>query len=339
MKIHTSSILAITGLSLLASASLQAQLFQANSQEAMGYGVALEQGNAAVLSAADFARANAKTAQGLTAAYDFTSVETDRSGTRLYEGDIDQSALHLNYGHAFGGLVASLQLSYFDTEADSDYRDGAVAGEVELDSDGWFLASTLAYAWEGFNFDFLAGIGQLSNDSTRTSAAIPTPKTGDFDSKFYTLAVGVDYTVYQEDAITVTPRLGLNYSKVDVDSFDERITGPILDRGSVDSFDRDWLIASLELLLGWQASEQLALQATLGWHYDLNNDKTTLSGVDSGATPGSVTISDVGENVFKGALSADYAINDKWSLGTGVSFLSGDEISAFSIGASLGYKF
>lgn len=337
MKIHTLSILAITGLSLLTSASLQGQF--ASDEEAMGYGVALEQGHTAVKSAADFARANARTANGFTLGYDFTNVETDRSGTRLYEGDIDQNAIHLNYGHAFGGLVASLQLSYFDTEADSDYRGGAVRGEVELDSDGWFLASTLAYTWEGFNFDFLAGFGELSNDSTRISADIPTPKTGDFDSKFYTLAVGVDYTVYQENAITVTPRLGLSYSKVDVDSFNERITGPVLDRGSIDSFDRDWLIASLELLLGWQASEQLALQAVLGWHHDFNNDKTTLSGVDSGAIPGRVTLPDVGENVFKGALSVDYAINDNWALGAGVSYLSGDDLSAFSVGASLGYNF
>jgi hypothetical protein len=339
MKFSVSPILVICGLACASTASLSAQFITANSQEAMGYGVALEQGHAAVRSAAEFALANARTAQGLTGGFDFSNVDTDRSGTRLFEGDIDQSAFHLNYGHAIGDLIASLQLSYFDTKAESDYRDGAVAGQVELDAEGWFLASTLAYAWEGFNFSFLGGLGQLSSDSTRTSVAIPTPKTGSFDSKFYTLGFAADYTIYQEDALTVTPRIGLNYSKVDADSFNERIVGPVLDRGALDSMNRDWLIGSLEVLLGWQASEQLALQAALGWHYDFNHSSTTISGVDNAATPGRVDIPDVGESFFKGGLSADYTINENWALGANTSYLSGDDLSGFSIGASLSYRF
>lgn len=340
MKMQISQIFVFTVVAFAASTTMQAQFITANSQEAVGYGVALEQNHAAARSAAEFALANARTANGLSGGYDFSNVETDRSGTRLFEGDVDQSAFHLNYGHALGNLVASLQVSFFDTKAKSVYRDGGVTGDVELDSDGWFLASSLAYTWEGFNLNFLGGLGQLSNASTRTSAAIPNPKTGDFDSEFYTLGFVVDYKIYQQNAFTVTPRIGLNYSKVDTDSFDEQfVGGGFGDDGSLDSMDRDWLIGSLEVLLDWKANEQLGLQAILGWHYDFNHDTTTLSGVDNGGTPGGVAIPDVGESFFKGGLSADYAINEKWSLNANTSVHSGDGLSGFSVGASLGYRF
>jgi outer membrane autotransporter protein len=130
----------------------------------------------------------------------------------------------------------------------------------------------------------------------------------------------------------------LNYTKVDVDSVNERIAGPALDRGDLDSMDRDWLIGSVEVLFGWMVSEQLSFNAALGWHYDFNNSNSTLSGVDGGG-PGQVTTPDVGESVFKVGLGADYAINANWSLGANASYLTGDNLSAYTLGLGLGYRF
>lgn len=339
MKKQISQLSLIGGLTLISSSALQAQFVQANAQEAAGYAVSLEQGLTAVQSAADFAIANARKAQTLTAGYDFANVETASSGARLFEGDIDQSAMHLNYGHAFGDLIASVQVSLFDSEAESNYSDGGLTGDVELDSDGWFVASTLAYQWGEVSAVVIAGLGKLSNDSTRISAAIAAPKTGDFDTEFYTLGINVDYTIYQANNIIVTPRIGLNYTNVEVDSFSESIVGPVLDRGELDSIDRDWFIGSVEVLFGWDASEALTLHAVLGWHYDFNADDVELSGTDSGVVAGQIEIPGVGESYFKGGLSANYAINENWSLGATTSLLSGDELDGFSIGASLGYSF
>lgn len=334
MKKQLTYFFLLSGLSLASPAVLQAQFLQANAQEALGYGVALEQGQSMVLSAADFALANANRSQGLTSGYDFANVETDRSGTRLYEGEIDQNAFHLNYGQPFGELVAALQVSFFDSQADADYRDGTVAGNVEIDADAWFLASTIAYKWERFNFAFLAGFGSLSNDSTRRSVSVP--KTGDFDSEFYTLGFNADYTIYEEGSFSVSPRFGLIFSSVEVDAFNE---SPAPDSGAVDSMERDWFIGSLDIIFDWTVSERFMFQALLGWHYDFNSDETTLSGVDNSNNVGQITIPDVGESYFKGGLRADLAINENWSLGADTSVFSGDDLSGFSVGASLGYRF
>ncbi len=149
--------------------------------------------------------------------------------------------------------------------------------------------------------------------------------------------MNVDYTIYQQDALTITPRVGLNYTKVDVDPITET-TAPA-DSGVLDSMDREWLIASLELIFGWKANEKLELNAALGWHYDFENDETTLSGVDKVGDPGSITLPDVGESVFKGGLSANYALDDNWALGADVSIYSGDELNGVSLGAVLAYRF
>lgn len=334
MNFYPFQTFAIGSLCLVAASTLQAQFLSTNSREAVGYAVALEQGHLAVSSAVDFARANAHSANGAALGYSFSNLETDRTGQRPFDSEVDQQAVHLNYGHAFGhGLVAALQLSYFDSEAESIYPE--IPGKVEFDSDGWLIASTIAYALEGFDFAFVAGLGGLSSDTSRVGS-ITTPKEGDTDTDFYTLGVNVDYTIYQQDALTITPRVGLNYTKVDVDPITET-TAPA-DSGVLDSMDREWLIASLELIFGWEANEKLKLNAALGWHYDFENDETTLSGVDSGGA-GSITLPDVGESVFKGGLSANYALDDNWSLGADVNIYSGDDLNGVSLGAVLAYRF
>jgi len=331
MKNSLSKFVAISSLSLVSTAGLQAQfLTSATTEEAQGYAIALDQGFAVVQNAADFALANASNAQAFALGYSFTNFETDRTGARLFKGDTDQHAVHLRYGHAFGGFVAALQLSYFDTKADADYRNGPATGDVEVDSNGWFVAATGAYEWDDFNFAVIAGMGRLSNDSTRNRAA---PLTGDFNTKVYTLGLNATYQAYQNDGFSVTPRARLDYTKVDVDSINES-GGAVLN-----SMDRDWLIGSLELLLGWSLSEQLAFSGSLGWHYDFNNSNTTLSGVDALALAGQITLPDVGESVFKVGLGADYAINANWSLGANASYLTGDNLSAYTLGLGLGYRF
>lgn len=331
MKNYLAKLILICSLTAASSTGLHSQfLTSATTVEAQGYGIALDQGFTAIQNAADFALANANSAKSLSLGYSFSNFETKRTGDRVFKGDADQHAFHLRYGHDFGGIVAALQLSYFDTKADSDYRLGLATGDVEIDSNGWFLAATGAYALDKLNLGVIAGLGRLSNDSIRNRAA---PISGDFNSKLYTLGFNADYEAFQKNGFSVTPRVRLDYSKVDVDQINES-AGAVLN-----SMDRDWLIGSLELLFGWALSEQLSLTSSIGWYYDFNNSDTTLSGVDALAVPGQVTLPDVGESVFKAGIGADYAINERWSLGVSGSYLTGDNLTVYTVGAGIRYQF
>jgi long-subunit fatty acid transport protein len=319
--------------------SLHAQFLVANSQEGMGYAVGLEQGLAVVQSASDFAVLNAHNAQSLSIGYGFTNLETDRVGARLFESDVDQHALHIRYGHAFGDLVAALQVSVFNSKADADYRDGPTTGKVELDSDGWFAAATAAYELNGFILGAIGGLGQLSNDSKRSSSAIPNVKTGSFNTKFYTLGVNGAYIFPVNEAFQVAPRVRLDYTKVDMDQINEQIVGAPLDRGNLNSSDRTWLIATVELLATYAVNEAFRFNSSLGWQYDFENSNTTLAGTDSGGIAGSVVLPDVGESVFRVGLGADYDINQRWSLGVSGSYLTGDNLTVYTVGAGVRYQF
>ena len=339
MTSHKSLIIALAAASSLVAGSLQAQFLVANSQEGTGYAVGLEQGLAAVQGSSDSAVLNAHNANALSISYGFTNLETDRTGGRLFDGDVDQHALHIRYGHAFGDIVAALQLSIFDSKADTDYRDGATTGNVELDSNGWFAAATAAYDLNGFKLGVIGGFGELSNDSKRSSNAIPTVKTGSFDSKFYTLGVNGAYVIYANESLQLAPRVRLDYTKVEMDQVNERIAGPALDRGTLNSTDREWLIGSIELLATYAINQAFSLNGLVGWQYDFENGDTTLAGVDNGGIAGSVVLPDVGESVFKAGIGADYAINERWALGVSGVYLNGDNLSAYTLGASLRYQF
>ena len=322
---------------LLFAHSLNAQL--ANADDARSYAVGLEQGLAVVQSASDFAVLNAHNAQSLSIGYGFTNLETDRTGERRFDGDIDQHALHIRYGHAFGELVAALQVSVFNSKADADYRDGLGTAKVELDSDGWFAAATAAYDLNGFMLGAVGGFGQLSNDSKRSSSAIPNVKTGSFNTKFYTLGVNGAYVFPVNDAFQVAPRVRLDYTKVDMDQINEQIVGPAFDRGNLNSSDRTWLIGTVELLATYAANEDFRFNGSIGWQYDFENSNTTLSGTTDAGGPDSKVLPDVGESVFKVGLGADYDINQRWALGVSGVYLNGDNLSAYTLGASLRYQF
>lgn len=302
-----------------------------NAEDARSYAVGLEQGLAAAQSASDFAVLNAHNAQSLSLGYGFTNLETGRSGERKFDGDIDQHALHLRYGHAFGDFVTALQVSYIDSKADAKHRD-TNPGRVELDSNGWFAAATGAYDINGFKLGAVGGFGKLSNDSKRINN---NPiKNGSFDTKFYTLGLNGSYAIPVNDAFQLAPRLRLDYTKVDMNQINES-TAP--DSGILNSSARTWLIGTVELLATYAVNEAFRFNGSLGWQYDFENSNTTLVGSDPNDNP--VTLPDVGESVFKVGLGADYDINQRWSLGVSGSYLTGDNLTVYTVGAGIRYQF
>ena len=331
-------ILACLTIGCASTASLSAQFITANAQEAQAYASGINQGHAAISSVSDFALMNLSAGAGFRGSYAYDRIDTDRDGfDRAFETEITQHSAHFGYVHQFEAIVAGINLSYIDSEADSDYRD-TNTGEVNLEGDGWMISGGLAHSWENLTVSLIGGAGQLSLDGSRRSSSFPNDKTSSFDTDLYFVTADAHYRIVLSEKWVTAPFVQLKYLNVAMDGFVEKGAN---DPGKVDSTERDWITGELGLRTQLQVSDSLIASLVLSWEHDFDSSETEVSGVTQSGmgTAGGLDVPDVGENRFKAALGIDYVMNANWTLSGGASIATGDKYDAYGARAVLSYSF
>ena len=336
--LNTRKLLSALTLGCASAAPLSAQFITANAQEAQAYASGINQGHAAISSVSDFALTNLAAGPGFRGSYAYDQVNTERDGSdRAFKTEITQHSAHIGYVHHFDAVAAGINLSYLDSEADSDYRD-TNAGKVNLDGDGWMLSGGFAHTWENLTVSLIGGAGQLSLDGTRrsTSNLILGESSSSFDTDLYFVTADVHYGFVISPHWVTAPFVQLKYLNVSMDGFQEKGGA---DSGKVDSTKRDWITAELGLRTQLQVSDRLIASLVLSWEHDFNSSKTEVSGTSQGGLAGGLDVPDVGENSFKAALGLDYVLDANWTLSAGASIASGDKYDAYGARAVLSYGF
>jgi hypothetical protein len=330
--------LLFVALNCAVAGSLPAQFIISNSQEAQGYGAVINQGHTALSSASDFALGSLSAAPGFHVGYHYDDADADRDGAdRAFDTNITHNSGNLAYVHQFEEFVASLSVSYIDSDTEAKYSDSGNVGEVKFDGDGWVVSAAAADTWEQLTLSVVGGFGQISNDGTRQSSTSGLGKSdSSFDTDLYYFTIDANYDVVVSERLTVAPFVRLNYLNVSSDSFTEKGgAGP----GKVDSIDRDWITSELGLRSFVTVSDALSASLALSWEYDFDSSDTKIAGYDTLGNYGGLDVPDVGENRFKAIVGLDYSISEDWALSGALSYTSGDEYDAFGAGGALSYTF
>lgn len=145
-----------------------------------------------------------------------------------------------NYG--IGSGIAS---SNYDGDLKISSVLGTVDGDVEYDHDDFESGfGAAAFATDGTWVFNLSG-SAVEYESKDTASGAPLRTTNNFERTFAEFSVG--YVVYREDAITLTPYIGVNYTKHEWESKGVGFKGNLED---------DWTDAVFGLKLSYKINDE-----------------------------------------------------------------------------------
>jgi uncharacterized protein with beta-barrel porin domain len=240
---------------------------------------------------------------GLFANGTFTGGDKDVSGQ---EAGFDYTTFGLTLGTDYrftDNFVLGATFNYlsnnidFDTTAINNTQSG---GGIDTQSFGFSLYSTY-YVSNQFYVDGIFSFGRNNYDidrriiysipSTTRAGALIVPgttttvnqtATGDTNSTQYSISVGVGYDFYVQ-GFTVTPLARLEYSRLNIDGYQETINNTADGFGLALAFN-DQHVDSLVSVLGGQASYAISTgigvllpQLRVEWRHEFENDARTLT--------------------------------------------------------------
>jgi uncharacterized protein with beta-barrel porin domain len=238
---------------------------------------------------------------GVFANGSFTGGSKDVSGQ---EAGFDYTTFGLTLGADYrftNNFVLGATFNYlsndidFDTTSINNTRSG---GGIDTQSFGFSLYSTY-YVSNQFYVDGIFSFGRNNYDiDRRIIYAIPATDrfgnlipgtttvnqtaTGDTNSTQYSISVGVGYD-FNVQGFTITPLARLEYSRLNIDGYQEAINSTANGFGLALAFD-DQHVDSLVSVLGGQASYAISTgigvllpQVRVEWRHEFENDARTIT--------------------------------------------------------------
>ena len=235
-------------------------------------------------------------------------------------------------------FILGLALGYMSTDIDLDSDGGG------LDSDAYSVSLYgTYYVSDAFYIDSIASAGWTDNDVARTIRynireltpdGVPTgamvnvnqTASGDFDGRWVAFSIGTGYD-FNFDALTIGPLIRFNYIHVDLDRYEEQISGTGAGSGLALTVD-DQDIVSITLVLGGQASYAISTPVgillpyvRLEWEHEFEDDRRTITASFSeDPTPDIAT---------KIRLQTDGPDRDFFNVAGGLSFTLRGGLAAF----------
>jgi uncharacterized protein with beta-barrel porin domain len=196
---------------------------------------------------------------------------------------------------------------------------GSVSGSlIDTDSTGMVVggfANCLLDANSQTKALLSLAYGNYSFDASRQSFG-GTALTNGVGASAIEFATGLTTTLYQDQALTITPGVGFRYMRGTVDAFQEKGAGVSLD---VDSQDIDACLLEVGVGLRYKIDEQTTFVGRLGYVKDLTGSDQALgahfAAAGSGATGFSVSAPGVVDDAAVIGLGLEYELFDSATLG------------------------
>ena len=237
------------------------------------------------------------------------SEQDDRKDVEGYDAD--------TFGLALGADAAvcsntrlGLALAYAQTDVDSN----SDTAEQEADIDTY---QAIAYGSYGIDdrtdLDFQADIAENNNDGERTINITGIPSRvaeSDYDSFAYHLGAAVSHRLDVNEKATFVPSVGLDYTSIEADDYNEEGAGDL--NLQVGSDTTDELVLGIDGKYNHALTDSMTLAANLGIGYDFLADESSIgSSFVGGGAPFTTKGLDPSPWIYRGGLGLEmYCANN-----------------------------
>ena len=238
--------------------------------------------------------------------FDGTTEQDDRDGISGYDMDTSGFALGADT-ETDSGWTVGIAAASIESELESDIAGNT--GRQEVDSDTWIAMLYGSYSFSDItSMNVKFGGGQTDNDASRRIFTGATALSS-YESDFRHGSAEIVREIELGDSTRIAPYLGLEYTKVNVEEYEEAGAGAF--NLSVRGSEAEDLIFRVGAIANQDITDSLVLTGEIAYGHDAQADPTTVTSSFAGGgqafTTKAMTQDDTVINLGVGA---EYTIND-----------------------------
>lgn len=267
--------------------------------------------------------------------YRYLDREVDPTEERFLR-QTDGSGVRVGFFGGLGGWSLGLEFDYEDLT--TDYLElgppaGASPSRGSINSKGYQVALAFLGHHEGWRLGLQGGYGHADHDATRLSDA--GRSVAGYDSQEFFAMARIEHVFAFEDGVELVPFAALSTTRVKTDGFSERGSP---DSRVVEDFSLDEHLGVVGVRVGW-TWPQLSPSVSVAWLRRLNGDSynlvtSSLNGLDRGVG----RVDSPYTSLLALGVSADFNLNNQWSLRPEVRYLRGGDDTQWTFGLGMGFS-
>jgi len=256
-----------------------------------------------------------------------------RQGVTGY--NIDSYGLALGFD---GDVSASWNVGFAFAYINSDVKSNLVSGSHNIDMDSYLTkvyATNMLDDVTALNLQFGAGVSDYKSNRRLFTGDVAN---ADYDSWQIQASAELERSYSVSDKTVVTPYVHVDYSYVDVESYNETGAGAL--NLNVASDSADSLVVGAGIKADQTVSEKVLLMANAGIGYDLMTDRSSLTSSFAG---GGANFTTEGikpdEFVYNAGLGAKYSLENGTEITASYDFSGRQDYTDQSISANARFMF